>query len=362
MNTMPFVVSRQNKASLIEQVADGLRGAITTGHFHPGDKLPNLHAMAAALEVSEFVTRRAVQRLTREGLLTARRSFGTVVCGTDQKTWRGHVLCVNWSGAGMYYDSVRSAEVTERLHAANVLVSTLFVNGADFENGFVKVQAELGHAISLAVVNGPVEKLDALLAEHDIPFIHIGGAISPRAVQGIAMRADSVLPALRDHCLACGVRSVLQVAPGQGAQLDAAPVLAAAGITVENLPCERVAGLDSPEAVHRGALQTLRRWLEARPKLPDLLWFADDFVAQGALLALALRGIRIPEDVQVISWANKGLGPVFDKPLTRVEMDPKAHGAVVAQCILNRLDGHTNGHGPVELTPTFIEGATTRKK
>ena len=48
------------------------------------------------------------------------------------------------------------------------------------------------------------------------------------------------------------------------------------------------------------------------------------------------------------------------RSLTRVEMDAKAHGALVAQCILEQLTGQPNGHGPVELAPTFIVGETTR--
>ncbi len=358
MRSMPFVVSRQNRASLIDQVADGLRSAIAAGHYKVGDTLPNLQEMAAALEVSEIVTRRAVQHLTKEGLLNPRRGTGIAVCGTARKTWRGHVLYVHWSGPEMYYHSLLSSTMADRLHAANVLVSTVNVTGADWDNGFVKVQAELGHVISLAVVEGPADRLDALLAERRIPFIHITQGSSPRATQCIGIRNESVLAALSDHCLACGVRSVLQVTQGRSLSLDACPALAAAGIAVETLTLAPVSGLDNPEAVERGGLQGMERWLADRPTLPDLLWFTDDFLARGALLAMTVRGLRIPEDVQVISWANKGLGPVFPKPLTRVEMDPKAHGAIVAQCILRQLDGKSSGQAPAELAPTFIVGET----
>ena len=48
--------------------------------------------------------------------------------------------------------------------------------------------------------------------------------------------------------------------------------------------------------------------------LPDVLFFVDDYIASGAMVALLHEGVRIPEDVRVASLYNKGLGPVA--PLT----------------------------------------------
>lgn len=59
--------------------------------------------------------------------------------------------------------------------------------------------------------------------------------------------------------------------------------------------------------------------------------------AEGALTALAVDGVRIPEDVKAVTHANKGLGPVWEKPLSRLEMDAAAHAAAasreVADCL-----------------------------
>lgn len=70
-------------------------------------------------------------------------------------------------------------------------------------------------------------------------------------------------------------------------------------------------------------------------KLPDVFLFTDDHLAHGGLLALMERGIKVPEDVKVVTHANRGLGPFWVKPLTRLEMDPVAQGAVVAKAVLD---------------------------
>ena len=77
--------------------------------------------------------------------------------------------------------------------------------------------------------------------------------------------------------------------------------------------------------------------LEGRGWLPDLLVFTDDFLTSGALLSLVVAGFRIPDDVRVVSIANKGLGPVSTVPLARVENDADLHGDIIADSILGEV-------------------------
>jgi len=363
--SMPFRVSRRQPGSLIEQVAAGLRNAILAGRYRAGDALPSRQRMADALGVSEIVIRRAVQRLAREGVLNVRAGARAEVCGDALKSWRGHVLYIHWSGASMYYHNILCGVMVERLDAAGVLVTTQHVNGSDLATGFPKVQAYLAHAITLAAVEGPAEGLDAFLAGRGIRFVHLYSDRVPHselADAGIMADRAPALAAMREHCLACGVRTVLEVTSLHDGN-DLSPGAFDPGdFEVETLRSCAIPGLGSPEAVERGAVVAMQKWLDGKPELPDLIWFDDDFTARGALLALTARGLRVPEDVQAISWANKGLGPVFLKPLTRVEMDPVRHGEILAQCILDRLDGKPRPTQPIELAPTLILGETTADK
>ena len=83
-----------------------------------------------------------------------------------------------------------------------------------------------------------------------------------------------------------------------------------------------------------GYEQTVALLKKSGGRLPDVLLFTDDHLAQGGLLALMERGVRVPEDVKIVTHANRGLGPFWVKPLTRLEMDPVAQGAAVAQAVL----------------------------
>ncbi|MBQ3809323.1 MAG: substrate-binding domain-containing protein, partial [Kiritimatiellae bacterium] len=94
------------------------------------------------------------------------------------------------------------------------------------------------------------------------------------------------------------------------------------------------------EAIQRLALEGFASRLASgwRPG-DDVLLFTDDFLASGALTALSAAGLRAPEDFRAASFANAGFGPVYPRPLTRLEMDPRAHGAAAAGLLLGFLSG-----------------------
>jgi DNA-binding LacI/PurR family transcriptional regulator len=105
----------------------------------------------------------------------------------------------------------------------------------------------------------------------------------------------------------------------------------------------------------------MARWLAGGRRLPDAFYFTDDYLAQGALTALLDHGVRIPAQVQVITHANRNLGPVFPRPLTRVELDPVGDGHLLAKLVVDLLahPGH-RVRRPIISDHRFIRGETTR--
>ena len=374
---LPFRIDRQADRTLTEQVADGLRQAILMGRFNPGDILPPKLEMAAELGVNDITIRRALARLKDEGFIAPRPRRGILVCDSRRHSWRGHVLFASWSGADMYYHTVMAAEITRRLHAARYLVTDLYLDGAAHASEYAELRGILEtRSVDLVLLEGggtiqfegQGSGVRDVLKRYRAPFLHVDtiSAISRTdAAPHIILSRTSAYRALAAHCRMCGVREALLIVTWPaGSRSRRRPrelteAFRKAGISCEWLDVRPVEGLRNPESVERGSLRAMRDWLASTSRFPDLIYFDDDFVARGALLALTQRGIRIPEDVQVATWANKGLGPVFDKPLTRIEMDPVAHGAAVAEHVLTRLENRNSSHA-IELTPEFVVGETTR--
>lgn len=362
MKKVPFNVSRMFKTDLIQQVIEGLRHAIATGYYKEGDLLPSFDKMAELLGVSEIVTRRAVQQLAREGLVCARPRIGVRVCGSQDKGWRGQVLYLHRARPDIYYHSIFSSELKEGLRNGNFLVRSVFVSDEEARNGFPHVKVELGHRNSLVIVEGRYLKgLDTFLNAQGVSFLHIGAKVSRHAQYGIDQRRCAVIPELVKHCRACKVKRILQVNLEVKEELNAAAKLRDAGFHVDEMLIKPAAGFTMPAAAEFGAAQIFAEFLKAnRGKLPDLVLFDDDYVARGCIMALSLAGLRLPEDVQAISWSNKGMTPGYVKVLTRIEMDGEEHGRRMAEYALRILDGKVKAGEPaLEMPPLFIPGETT---
>ena len=71
----------------------------------------------------------------------------------------------------------------------------------------------------------------------------------------------------------------------------------------------------------------------------DLFFFSDDFAARGALTAFLAEGVRVPDDVQVVTWCVWGDEPLSIVPLTRLESNPFVVGRTYAEGILALLKG-----------------------
>ena len=66
---------------LYVQLADLFRQRIVKGVWKQGDKLPSLEQLVAEFEVARVTVRQAIDRLTRDGLVSPQRGRGTFVTG-----------------------------------------------------------------------------------------------------------------------------------------------------------------------------------------------------------------------------------------------------------------------------------------
>jgi DNA-binding LacI/PurR family transcriptional regulator/DNA-binding transcriptional regulator YhcF (GntR family) len=361
---IPFTVERHSPLSLTDQIAGGFRRAIEVGHYQAGDVLPTLKETAAELAVSLDVVRTAIGRLSQDGVVTARPRRGIEVCPREHFRWQAHVLYLSWSSATSYYDAVSSEALLRHLLARRILGTAVHLSYEDVERGCPVVASVLrAGPVALAVVCGSARQCDALLARHGIPFIHVIGEhdpeVSPLARQLVLQGQSAAQTEAMRHCRACGLTELLVMSSGPGDPPIVA-LAAQAGLRVCRLAAPPAPGCGLPEAVERGGMQAMTAWLAQGHRLPQAIYFADDYLAQGALTALLAAGVRIPDQVQVITHANRNLGPVFPLPLTRVELDPVGDGQLLARLVLELLSRPARRRRRVVSAARFIPGATTR--
>ena len=369
---LPFGVARSSRATLVEQVAEGLRRAIDSGFYKAGDVLPTTRDLATALGVSRIVTRAAVRELAEAGLINPKPSVGSVVLGRRGKLWRGNVLFVSRANGCAYYINMFTSTLRSRLVKAGWLFTQ--VSAIEDATGRVdtsELELQLTHPATLAIVLFDNPVAERVLSRSGVPFVTIGNVPSCRlkgCVGHVRYDRSSAAAEIAKAAVDAGVKTALQV--GWEDFDDIGPAFKAAGIRTSKwiIPVPKDGKM--PAAVSFAARDAFVELLAGRARcpqraaaawgqaaLPDLVYFSDDYLCVGALAAFVAAGIRVPDDVRVVTWANLGNGPFYAKELTCNEIDPEGDAVKVATAVLARLEGRP-GDLPPTLGPVFRRGAT----
>ncbi len=353
---------RRNPADrrpLAEQLTALLRREILSGSFPAGRPLPSVRTLSTALGVSHVVAWKAIHALAEEGLVAARTSSGSLVLPSGGKIWRGRVLLVERDSSGSYYASALAEEIAKRLSDAGyILERELLTRDARGNFDFSRLELKLRDPLLLVVQMHEDPRITKYLAQFRVP---IAGVVRQRRrIPGAVMtiRSNHLLSAaaVAKRCREHGLKTVWQI--GGWAHGEEAAVLRQAGLRVREFVFAPREGGFELEEVQLAALRGVAAWFRrGQPPWPDLLRFTDDFTAMGALQGLMLHGVRIPETVRVVTLANRGFGPVYHRPLSREEMDPFAHGQIVASAIIGYLQ---TGRAPTDVTldAVYVDGET----
>ena len=369
---IPFDFDNTRRSGLANQMTDGLRQAILTGRYAPGTRLPTNLEWAKMLGVSIRMPEAAIARLVSEGLVIARRKIGCVVAERGNKpNWKGHVIVVVPDGDACYYTAVLIGCVRERLSAEGYLVTvTTVIHGKGDKNRFrydlAPLEFALRQSVDLAVLifNYKRPSIARAVSRSGVPFVEFADAepcCQKGCVGSVCLDKATALSRLAEAIRSAGVRRVMQVG-AYTSNYDADFIGKMPEVKFTKWRTEwNIAEYGGNESMVCGAMDSFLRRFKSRGRgwLPDLFYFTEDHVASGALTAMLREGVRIPEDVRVVTMANWGLGPVFPVSLTRLEMNPYVHGEALAQMALDYLRrGVPQGRRTVPLL--YIEGDSFR--
>ena len=341
--TLPFVIDRTGSKSLIDQMVDGIKAAVASGHYQPGEKLPSVRALAKLAGVSLIVPRLAIRRLEREDVVTTRPRIGTLVCDAKEKRWRGRILFVVPETDGNFMINIVTGEMRKSLavrgyHLERVTVPMSDAGKYDFT--FLDLAMRMRTDLVIVAFRRPevIRRIRALT----VPFVVMGEIGNGPAAGAVGMVGITDATASREFVRQCqlhGVKRVMEVGfwrastGGMAQFFEKSGVVCDAWVIRHRGDCRRhdLVGMSAAAAFER-------RLSRGKDWLPDVFYFNDDFVASGALMALAHHGVRVPEDVKVVSFANLGLGPIFYRKLTAFVCDSFCYGESIASGLLCFLE------------------------
>lgn len=335
-------------AQLIERVADDIRRRIVAGEWPVGSTLPTFLSLARDAKVGMKTVRRAVAQLAREGYVDPRRGVGSVVLDKDMGNFRGIILFVTVGRSFNYYTSVVASEVEERLASEGFVLSRVSVHETSpgkFDFSVLDLQYELRPTLVVLMV-GRKEVVE-WIASKGVPYLmvnpiwrHEGRSVRIRppganCVGSVTFSTEVAMTALRDWIADSGAKRVLEIGLGT----RQARRLAMSGRDGRGCRSYDFLGvwvndrLPPMEHVTHPAYEVTLNWLRKHRSIPELVFFDDDFVAQGALQAFAARGLVAMRDFKVVAFANRGNSPLVAGGYPAVLNDPFAQGATIASAV-----------------------------
>lgn len=355
----PFSILRDDSRPLVVQVTDGLRQAIVDGFWRVGEELPSSNELVRILGVSRIVSKAALARLTQEGYLSTRRGVKSVVRDRGQKQWRGHVLFISPEGDVNYAGTVLACVLGNRLAEANYLFTQVRIPYTTPGNyDFARLDAALAQSASLVVATS-YPQFYSRLARRKVPYAVFGefGRLPASAVGGTRLDHNLAVPDFAVACAAEGVKEIVQLSLNPALD-DTAAALRAAGVRVRKVSVEVDESQGALIGAKRAGMETFRRLLaEGQLRRGSACYISDDYLAAGALMALASAGLRAPDDIRIVTFANKRLGPIYVRDLTRMEYDAGRAGEVLADAVLEYLK---TGKYPENslVGPVWVDGET----
>ena len=343
---VPFRIDRSLPRSLVGQMTDGLRDAIVTGYYKPGDTLPTIHEWTRMYEVSIRVPEGAIANLVKEGLVVTRPRHGCVVQPQPgRRVWLGHVVVVRPSDFHSHACVSQVAAMEQQLSFAGYLVTTVVVRrDANYDFDLDELNDVMSRNVSFAILVGKELQLLDCLKMAEIPFLHVCFDAFAKAVDGcVGCVKMSLVSAQEDfavHCERVGVRHVTVIGKvndrhGIMALLERRGIRASLVEVAAEFGLERVENLER-ETCH--AIDGLFE-REGRKWLSDVIYVEDDYQAIGALFSLFSHGVKIPEDVGFVTVKNYGNGPALPISLSRVEFNPAVAGAAIGKSVIAFLNG-----------------------
>ena len=347
---------------LVQQFAASMRAAIRAGDFRIGEILPPVKEWADALGCSAFVPRRAMGMLAKEGALAIKRHVGAVVTGRLAPERKKLVIYVTRDNGDIWSRNVFAFRLGEVLMKSGYRFEHVRINRRSHDFACEHLTDAIRRGVDFAVCEVSQTRFTEPFRMAGIPFAVISvGNEDFRGAEAVFNRVDDELVndivglLKRAKC-----RRVALYGAGEWVNDRLSVPFFKAGIHLQRRnisPLQfRQSGHSTVGSVQRSAMESFESMLSAGAAMPDAFVFYDDYIAAGAFLSLARHGVDIPKDVKVLTFSNKGLGPVFFRPLTRFESDHAKNAERIGRWIKAWLSGRRIA--PPRIAARLIRGET----
>ena len=344
------------------EIAAALRAELADGALRAGAALPPVEALRRRFGAGEFAVRHALQLLRDEGLIVLKRSLGARVAPKSGNAWKGTVALIALSVTGSFYPHAVATHLSRRLETAGWRFAPIFPEIApDGTLDETQLRRHLANGIDFAIGLFARPALSSMLARAGVPHVIVNGFNRDFPDANAVFKIDiaDAFAELLDAFRAAKVKTVVEFDYERVMDRSFKLQLAAGGFDVQRIMVPtggvRFADLHGFRAAGYAAVSEFLSTRSSR-RLPDAILFDDDYFAMGGFSALLEAGLRIPRDIRVATFMNRGNELAFDRKITGFGQDPAAVANAIADYAIAFLNGANPR--PSRLRWRFFPGET----
>ena len=311
-------------------------------------KLPGETELAERYGYSRQTVRHALSVLEEEGLIRRRRGSGTYLSGS--RGMRGGRIAVLVENAEeyLYPRMIREIEAVcgpegytaevfstgNRVMTEREILSSLL---ADPPAGIVMETAK-------SALPSPNSDLISAAVQKDIPLVLINAPLPlPEGVSGIREDSEGGARMLVRHLLESGLNRIGGIFRSD----DLRGVERYYGFVSELVRSGLKAGEDTVlwfdtrarHALLAGSDSLLEQYIEANRSALDAVICHNDEIAGPLVRILLKKGIRVPEEIAVVSFDNSYYCPLSDVPITSLSHERQRPGTEAARILIDMING-----------------------
>ena len=332
----------RNTAGKAETVAAKIRSQIVEGRYAPGGRLSTWDDMEAQFGVTRPTLTRAIDRLKKDGFLRATRSKGTYVTDRPPHLVRfGLVFSSHPSRQFLRSDGwnrfwqMLSDSAAPLGRQRDIEIETYYEVGRGGNEDEPRLLHELnrGRLGGLILVGAPKLMSHPDIRESSIPLVAIAEDPEGLRLPCVYPDFDSFVARAYDVLVSAGVRRVAAIAQPDadfGVNEKSHRVRGITALPVWRRNAEHMLqaaqhrGLDTEPYWHvrtgAAGVRSFVRLLLNQPQeqRPDGLIVADDNLVEEALAGILESGVKVPDQLTVVTHCNYPVPPSQIVPTTRV--------------------------------------------
>lgn len=277
------------------------------------------------------------------------------------RTRTGFIGLVIPSVEDSFFPSVTSS--IERRLSANGFNVILANTGADSKVERARIMDLLSWRVDGLVIAPSQEAGDASvfweLWQKKVPFVLVDRTFPQTPFFSVTTDDHSGAVMAVEHLLAIGRKRIggagsrLEVSTNRARHSGYVDTLIAHGI----LPDNKYVTVDT---TFEGGHAALKQLLAMKP-VPDALFCFSDIVAAGVLEACLQLGVRVPDDLALIGYADLEYSRMLRVPLTTVKQPTDLIGRTAADLLVAQLEGDLPSETQIKLPVELLVRESTRK-